>query len=45
MKKMTISDEVKLMNQCCSEGEDLKIAAPDLAKTLTANALMNDDGW
>jgi hypothetical protein len=31
---------VKLINMCCAEGEALKIAALDLARTLSANDLM-----
>jgi hypothetical protein len=33
-------DEMELMNMCSAEGEALKIAALDLARTLSANDLM-----
>jgi hypothetical protein len=40
VKKMMTSAEVESMNQCCSEGEGIKITAPDLSRTPAANALM-----
>jgi hypothetical protein len=40
IKKLMTTDAVELMNMCCAEGEPLKIAAQDLARTPAANELM-----